>query len=177
MTTNRHIGRSIQMAHDYLARHPEAARYTDSAARAVVEDGLHCRVEGPDAVAIHTDMPTGIGGTSSAPSPGWYFRASQASCEATLICMRAAELGIPLQGVEVVVDSESDDRGILALDDELPAGPLSVATRVWISADGVEPQVLRELVEWADQYSPVSDVLRRVGPTSTQVESAAAGLA
>ena len=91
--------------------------------------------------------------------------------------MRAAELGIPLQGVEVVVDSESDDRGILALDDELPAGPLSVATRVWISADGVEPQVLRELVEWADQYSPVSDVLRRVVPTSTQVESAAAGLA
>ena len=57
-----------------------------------------------------------------------------------------------------MVDSESDDRGILAMDDELPAGPLSVATRVWISADGVEPQVLRELVEWADQYSPVSDI-------------------
>ena len=68
MTTNCHIGRSIQMARDYLARHPEAARYTDSAARAVVEDGLHCRVEGPDAVAIR-DMPTGIGGTSSAPLP------------------------------------------------------------------------------------------------------------
>lgn len=38
--------------------------------------------------------------------------------------MRAAELGIALQRVEVVVDSESDDRGILAMDDEVPAGPL-----------------------------------------------------
>ncbi len=35
--------------------------------------------------------------------------------------MRAAELGILLDRVEVVVDSESDDRGILAMEDDVPA--------------------------------------------------------
>ena len=86
--------------------------------------------------------------------------------------MRAAELGIPLQRVEVVVDSESDDRGILAMDDDVPAGPLSSRVRVRITADGVEPQILRELVEWADRHCPVSDGLRRVVPTTVEVDSA-----
>ena len=168
---------SIQTARNYLALHPEEARYTDSVARAVVKDGLRCRVEGPDGVTAYTDLAAGVGGESRALSPGWYFRAGQASCEATLITMRAAELGIPLQQIDVVVDSESDDRGILAMDDEVPAGPLSLATRVWISADRVGPQVVLEFVEWADQYSPISDALRWAIPTSVHVESAAGELA
>jgi uncharacterized OsmC-like protein len=172
MTASSHIGRSIDVARQYLAEHPEEARYTDSVASAVVERGLRCRVDGPNGATVYTDMPTGVGGESTAPSPGWLLRAGQASCEATLIMMRAAELGIPLQRVEVVVDSESDDRGILAMDDDVPAGPLSSRTRVRIAAAGVEPQVLHELVEWADRYSPVSDCLRRVVPMTVEVESA-----
>lgn len=172
MTTSSHIGQSIEIARKYLAEHPEEARYTDSAATAVVEDGLRCRVEGPGGATLYTDMPAGVGGESTAPSPGWFTRAGHASCEATLITMRAAELGIPLQRVEVVVDSESDDRGILAMDDEVPAGPLSTRTRVRISADGADPQVLHELVEWAHRYSPVSDAIRRAVPMTVEVESA-----
>jgi uncharacterized OsmC-like protein len=132
-------------------RDPEAARCTDTAASAVIEVGLRCRVDDPNGATVCTDMPTSVGGESTAPSPGWLLRAGQASCEATLIMMRAAELGIPLQRVEVVVDSESHDRGILAMDDDVPAGPLSSRTRVRITANGVEPQVLHELVEWADR--------------------------
>jgi uncharacterized OsmC-like protein len=172
MTASSHIGHSIETARQYLVEHPEEARYTDTAALATVEGGLRCRVDGPNGAAVYTDMPTGVGGESTAPSPGWLLRAGQASCDATLIMMRAAELGIPLQRVEVVVDSESDDRGILAMDDDVPAGPLSTRTRVRIKADEVEPQVLRELVEWAERHSPVSDSLRRVVPMTVEVESA-----
>lgn len=172
MTAGSHIGRSIEAARQYLAEHPEEARYTDTAASAVIEGGLRCRVQGPDGATVYTDMPTSVGGESTGPSPGWLLRAGQASCEATLIMMRAAELGIPLQRVEVVVDSESDDRGILAMDDDVPAGPLSSRVRVRITADGVEPQILRELVEWADRHCPVSDGLRRVVPTTVEVDSA-----
>lgn len=171
MTTSSHIGRSIQTARNYLAEHPEKARHTDSAASAVVEDGLRCRVEGPAGATIYTDMSAGVG-ESTGPSPGWFTRARHASCEATLITMRAAELGIALQRVEVVVDSESDDRGILAMDDEVPAGPLSSRTRVRITADGVDPQALRELVEWADRHPPISDATRRAVPMSVEIESA-----
>ena len=48
MTAGSHIGRSIEAARQYLAEHPEEARYTDTAASAVIEGGLRCRVEGPD---------------------------------------------------------------------------------------------------------------------------------
>jgi hypothetical protein len=47
-----------------------------------------------------------------------------------------------------------------------------LAARVRISADRVEPQALRELVEWAEQHSPISDALRRAVPTSVELESA-----
>ena len=172
MTTSSHISRSIDVARNHLAAHPEAARYTDFVASAVVEDGLRCRVEGVGGEAIYTDMTAGVGGGSTAPSPGWFTRAGHASCEATLISMRAAELGIRLQRVQVLVDSESDARGLLAMDDEVPAGPLSSRIRVRITAEGVEPHVLQELVEWADRYSPISDLVRRAIPVSVEVESA-----
>jgi uncharacterized OsmC-like protein len=172
MTTSSHIGRSIEIARDYLAAHPEEARYTDAAASAVVENGLRCRVDRPGGEPIHTDMTAGVGGGSTAPSPGWFTRAGHASCEATLISMRAAELGIPLQRVEVLVDSESDARGVLAIDDMVPAGPLTSRIRVRITAEGVDAHVLHELVDWADRHSPISDMIRRAIPLSVEVESA-----
>ena len=48
MIASNHIGQAIESARRYLADHPEEARYTDSAASAVVESGLRCRVEGPE---------------------------------------------------------------------------------------------------------------------------------
>ena len=172
MTTSSHISRSIEVARKHLAAHPEEARYTDVVASAVVEDGLRCRVDGAGGKAIYTDLAAGVGGGSTAPSPGWLTRAGHASCEATLISMRAAELGIRLQRVEVLVDSESDARGIFAIDDEVPAGPLSSRVRVRITAQGVDTQVLSELVEWADRHSPISDMVRRAIPLTVEVESA-----
>ena len=137
----------------------------------MIEDGLRCRVEHTEGAIVITDMPTGVGGGSSAPSPGWLARAALASCDATVIAMRAAELGIPLQSLEVTVDSESDDRGLLGMDDAVPAGPLSSRILVRIVAEGVDPQSLQELVEWADRHSPVSDAIRRAVPTTVEVES------
>jgi uncharacterized OsmC-like protein len=170
MSTTTNIGQSIEIARGYLAEHPAEARYTDSVATAVVESGLRCRVEGPNGATLHTDMPGGVGGEGAAPSPGWLARASLAACDATLIVMRAAELGIDLESVEVTVDSESDDRGLLAVDESVPPGPLGIRTRVRITAHGAEPGAITELVEWAERHSPVADALRRSVPSSLQLE-------
>jgi uncharacterized OsmC-like protein len=170
MVPDDHIREAIENAKQYLSDHPDEARYTDQPATAVIEDGLRCRVEHADGAVVVTDMPGGVGGAGSAPSPAWLARAAQASCDATLIGMRAAELGIPLQRLEVTVDSESDDRGLLGMDDAVPAGPLSSRIRVRIAAKGVDPQRLRELVEWADNHSPVSDAIRREVPTTIEVD-------
>ena len=120
--TQADIATKIAAAREYLSVHREEARYRDSAATAVVEDGLRVRTTGSDGEAVVTDMSTGIGGGASAPSPGWLFRAADASCIATLIAMRAAEEAVTLERLEVTVDSESDDWGILGIDEAVPAG-------------------------------------------------------
>ncbi|HEY5639579.1 MAG TPA: OsmC family protein [Dehalococcoidia bacterium] len=160
---------SIQNVLAYLTEHPQEARYTDKPATALVEDGLRCRATGPAGEVLLSDMPTAIGGGEAAPSPGWLLRAALANCDATVIAMRAAQQGVALTTLEVVVDSESDDRGLLGIDDSVPAGPLSVRTRVRIGAHGVAPDKLREIVEWAESHSPVADAIRRAIPPAVEI--------
>ena len=112
------IADAVANASRYLSQHPDEARYRDSYARAMVKEGLAIKVEGPGGESLRTDMPKGIGGTASAPSPGWMLRAAEASCVASLIVIRAAATGVEVSGVTVEADSESDDRGILGLDED-----------------------------------------------------------
>lgn len=135
-------------------------------------EGLRCTVEAPAGGPIVTDMPPSVGGGGEAPSPGWILRAAQASCDATVIAMQAAKEGVTLSRLEVTVDSESDDRGLLGVEEDVPAGPLTTRTRVRIEADGVEPERLREIVETARRHSPVQDAVCRAVPESLDIETA-----
>jgi uncharacterized OsmC-like protein len=159
---------AIRTATDYLKEHPDEARYTDSEAVASLEKGLRVVVRDPTGRTIETDMATGIGGTDTAPSPGWLLRAALASCDATLIAMRAAMLGIELDRVDVAIDSESNDYGILGIDESVPAGPLSVRTRVSITAANADPDTLRDVIDWAVAHCPVCDAVKR--PVAVSVE-------
>jgi hypothetical protein len=107
--SNAKIRDALAQASAYLTTHPNEARYTDSAATAVLESGLAVTVQGPNGASVATDMPKSVGGGDGAPSPGWLLRAAQAGCLATLIALRAAQQGIDLDRIEVIVDSESDD--------------------------------------------------------------------
>lgn len=163
------IRTAIQGAIAYLTEHPDDARATDTFATATMEDGLRCVVRGPDGVEAHTDMVTSVGGTNTAPSPGWLARAATASCVATLIVMKAALEDVELGALEVTVDSESDDLGILGINDETPAGPLSVSVRVSLGSTNGDVAKLREIVEWADTHCPVTDLTRRNVPITLEV--------
>ncbi|MGO9308686.1 MAG: OsmC family protein [Spirochaetia bacterium] len=167
--SSAHIQKSIESAIKYLSAHPDECRYTDTAATAVVEEGLRCRAEGPDGAKLITDMPKSVGGGNAAPSPGWFFRAAYANCAATIIAMRSAQLGIALTTLEVKVDSVSDDRGLLGIDGTIAAGPLSIRTHVRIGANGAAPEQLREIVHWAEAHSPVGDAVFRAVPSKTEV--------
>ena len=162
------IAESVERATAYLNEHPDEARYRDSYARATIRSGLLVDVAGPTGESVTTDMPAGIGGTATAPSPGWYLRAAAASCVCALIGIRAAAIGIELDRVEVTVDSESDDRGILGLDPAIDAGALSMKVVVAIRARGRDAAELDELARWAVAHCPVTDTVRRA--VSTEIE-------
>jgi uncharacterized OsmC-like protein len=165
------IGEAIRKATEYLSDHPEAARYTDSVAVATLDEGLRVTVLAPDGRKITTDMPQGVGGTDAAPSPGWLFRAALAACDTTLIAMRAAMLGVRLDEVEVSIDSESNDYGILGIDDSTSAGPLSVRTKVRVRAKDGDASGMRELVEWAVAHCPVCDATKRAVPVTLEIDA------
>lgn len=166
------IRNAIETATAYLREHPDEARSTDSAAVASIVDGLVVRVTGPGGVSLTTDMVPSVGGTASAPSPGWLLRAAEASCVATLVAMRAAMLGITLDTLTVTVDSESDDRGLLGIDDAVPAGPLSDRVSVRLTAAGIDPGTLEEMAHWGVKHCPVCDALERPIPITTEVATA-----
>ena len=166
------IRQSIDNVIGFYAQHPHKARSTDKAAVAVIEEGLRCRAEGPNGAVLVSDMPAGIGGGGAAPTPGWFLRAALANCDATVIAMRAAQLGIALTKLQVTVDSESDDRGLLGTEEGIPSGPLSMRVQVSIAADDATPEQLREIVEWAERHSPVGDAVRRAIPSRIDIDFA-----
>src|SRR5437762_1674165 len=165
-----HIAEAVKQAQAYLRDHPDEARYPDSEARAVIADGLRCTVSGPSGASIETAMPTSVGGSALAAPPGWYMRAAAASCVATLMVVRAAELGRGLADLSVTVGSDSDDRGILAVDAGIPAGPFSMT--IAVSAGGVDRADLREIADWAVAHCPVTDAIARAVPISLQLAGA-----
>jgi uncharacterized OsmC-like protein len=163
------IRTAIEGASAYLTQHPDEARYTDSVACASLEDGLRVQVTGASGETLVTDMPSAVGGSGAAPSPGWYLRAATAACVTSLAAMRAAQLGWSGLQCTVEVDSESDDRGVLGLDASVPAGPLSMRIRVAVAADGIGLDQLEELAVWAVDHCPVSDAVRRGVPVHIEM--------
>jgi organic hydroperoxide reductase OsmC/OhrA len=71
----------------------------------------------------------------------------------------------------VEVDSESDDRGILGMDEAVPPGPLSARIRIRAQADGVEDGRLRDLLERGAGRCPVSDATQRAVEVSLEIDA------
>jgi uncharacterized OsmC-like protein len=165
------IREALERASAYLSQHPDEAAYTDSAATATLESGLRVRTTGPAGEDVLTDMPASVGGRASAPSAGWLLRAAEASCVATLVAMRAAQLGYALETLAVTVDSVSDDRGILGIDSSIPPGPLRGHISISLSGAGVAQADLEEVARWGVDHCPVVDAVRRAVPLTVAVDT------
>lgn len=124
-----------------------------------IEDGLRCVIEdGP--WKLSADMPVKAGGEETAPSPGTLGRAALASCMAMGIAAWAARRDIPMEAVQVEVQADFDARGELGMDDSIPPGYQEI--RYVISIDSpASADVVAELVEAAERYSPYVDVFAR----------------
>ncbi len=160
------IRAAIEKAEKLIREQPEKARAKNTPATASLVAGLKCHVTGPAGESVHTDMPAGVGGGASAPNPGWLMRAALASCNATCIALRAAQRGITLTRLEVTVSSESDQRGLLGMDDKISAGLDTLRVKVMVSAPGTPATELGELARIACERSPV----RCTDTATTQVE-------
>jgi len=166
------VREAIEKLSKLFVAQPERARAKNSPATATLTEGLKFQVTGAHGESASTDMPRAVGGEGSAPNPAWLLRASLASCTATVIAMRAAQLGVALSTLEVSVSSESDARGMLGTDDGVSAGLLDLWTDVKIDAADTTGEQLEEIVRWADAHSPVGCTLRRPSASGLRIEVA-----
>ena len=149
----------LERARQIFLERPSSARKPNTSATAEWRSGLQCEVSGPSGERVVTDMPLPMGGESAGPNPGWLLRASMASCTATAIAMRAAQLGIELRSLQVGVHSESDARGLVGIDG-FSTALSSMRMSIKIAADNVSENQLRELAAAAEATSPVSCTMR-----------------
>jgi uncharacterized OsmC-like protein len=162
------IREAMDNASKAIAADPDKARVKNASATASLKDRLTLSVTGPNGEVVETDMPKGVGGGGGAPQPGWLLRAALASCTATAIAMRAAKVGIELDKLEVVVESHSDNRGLLGLDHEVSAALIGLRAKVHIRATNASKNELESIVRWGDAHSPVACTLRSA--IATEIE-------
>ena len=94
-----------------------------------------------------------------------------ASCDATLLAIRAARVGIQLDSISVQVDSISDGRGML-LDDFPDISPGSAGMKLVfkVASKTATKEQIEELVKWVEKHSPVgTDVMTAVN-VKTELE-------
>ena len=155
------ISLALQRAEHVFLQKPGLAVQVDAPAQAVFVGGLAMQVRHPAGHTLSTDMPGALGGADAHAGPGWLMRAGLASCMATVIAMRAERQGIRLTRLAVTASSRSDARGLLGQDPLVAPGPLEVELHIDIEAEEQTPEMLADLVAWADVHSPVTDALRR----------------
>ncbi|WP_210479422.1 OsmC family protein [Naasia sp. SYSU D00948] len=165
------IAANIRRARSYLRTLPAMAQMQDPPARATIAHDLIIRISGPD--GLPKELLAGIGGTSEVPSPSWFFRAALASQVAMFIAMRSAEESAVLEDLEVVVHAETDDRGALGMDEEIPPGPLSMTITVRYSRSSADEDTTRRIIDWAVAHSPVHDAVTRSVPVTVAIEKSA----
>lgn len=159
------VAASMERVVSALLRKPHAGLHEDAPATVRWAGGLRTVAHTAAGAAVVTDMPVAIGGDDSGPTPGWLLRTALASCAVTRIAMEAASRGIALQTLEARATSRSDLRGLVGVAEadgrRVPAGPLAMDLHVRIGAPGVDPGLLRALVEATPGCSPVTAALEQ----------------
>ena len=134
-----------------LLRRPAFARASGEARAGVIAGGEACEVEEGGRV-LRVELPADDGGEGGGPHPGALLRAGLAAGVALGYRLWGARLGVAIDGVSVDVVSESDTRGELGLDDDVPTGWQRVIFDVRITSAAPEPDVHR-VVELANRLN------------------------
>lgn len=129
-------------------------------------DGTTCEVQHKH-WTFKVDIGEAEGGNDAGPGPGILERGALGSCLAIAYSQHAAVMGVPLDKVEVDVESDFDARGMFAIDDR-PPGFEELRYKVYIESPASEEEV-QKVIDKADKHSPVLDDFKRAIPVEREV--------
>lgn len=131
-----------------------------------VRNGTTCEIESSTKRLV-CDVGTDAGGNDAGPGPGILERGALGSCLAIGYATWAAYMEIPIDNIEVEVESDFDAAGEFGVSDE-PPGFTEIRYTVTIESSAPEDQI-QELIETADAHSPVLDDFRRPIPVKRKL--------
>lgn len=104
------------------------------------------------------DEPPVLLGTDQGANPVEYLLTALAGCLTTSLVYHAAARGIKIDEVEATFAGDLDIQGFLGMSDKVRNGYENIKVKFKVKGDASE-ETLRELVEIAQQRSPVFDIV------------------
>lgn len=104
------------------------------------------------------DEPPVLLGTDQGANPVEYLLTALAGCLTTSLVYHAAARGIKIDEVEATFAGDLDIHGFLGMSDKVRNGYENIKVKFKVKGDASE-ETLRELVEIAQQRSPVFDIV------------------
>ncbi len=129
-------------------------------------DGTTCEVQHKH-WTFKVDIGTSEGGNDAGPGPGILERGALGSCLAMAYSQQAAIMGVPVDRIEVDVESDFDARGMFGIDDR-PPGFEELRYNVYIESTADKEEV-QKVIDKADRHSPVLDDFKRAIPVEREV--------
>lgn len=136
--TDVHIRTCQEQVVQYLTENPDQS-FATSTIRGTASDGLTCQVtQGKHHVAM--DMGLAMGGTATAPTPGFFAKAGIVGCIAIATKMTAARLGLHFRSVHVEIETDTDSLAVFGTG-ERNAAPLDMRIRILIDSEEPDDQI------------------------------------
>lgn len=155
-----------------VLRRPGLGRSSTVSTTTLVE-GLRCVSREGDHVVV-SDLGPALGGDDTGPTPSALLRAALGSCLTMGYRLRAARHGIPIDSIQVQVETDSAVGGMLDPDSPFPPGCIEIRYRVEIESPAPAKDIER-LIEDADRLSPVLDAISRTNQVTRLAPGAAPG--
>lgn len=166
MADTQTIKEAFERNQKALQMRPSKAKST-ATTKVRLFDGTTCEVEHKH-WKFKVDIGKSEGGNDAGPGPGILERGALGSCLAIAYSQRAAVLGIPIDSIEIDVESDFDARSMLHINDD-PPGFKALRYKVYLESSAAKKEVM-QMIEEADRHSPVLDDFSRAIPIEREVE-------
>ncbi|MCG6878589.1 MAG: OsmC family protein [Deltaproteobacteria bacterium] len=134
-------------------------------AKTELVEGVKCSAKVRNFPPMTVDEPPELGGTDAGMNPVELVLVALGTCQEIMYAACAALMNIPLNKVKVNVDGDIDIRGLLAMDDSIPAGYSKIGFETTIESDA-DKETLKKLVDTVEAHCPVMDTLVRSIPVN-----------
>jgi uncharacterized OsmC-like protein len=149
-----------------IALRPSVGKHT-AVSKVTVQGGVLCEIQ-EGRWKLVSDLSEKGGGTGQGPDPGVLGRAAFGSCLAMAYVLWAANLGVPLERLEIEVQADFDAGAQYGVTDS-PAGYSEVRYTVIVESPAREDEV-RRLLDEAEKHCPYYDVFGRAQKLARTVE-------